>query len=559
MAAYAIQFRRGTTTEHNSFTGLLGEVTVDTDKKTVVVHDGSTAGGSALALEGAATNTTTGTYSSNVTVGGTLGVTGLTTMSGGGAVTGNLTMTGHILPSANITYDLGSSSMMWKDIYVGPGSLYVNGKKVIEDDSGSINITTDNNEDLKLTTTGTGTLKFISGNGINFTGELGAVSGDLQIGDHVDMNSSLIKELATPVSGTDAANKTYVDTAAASAVTGGANAGSFTTVTTSGNATIGGDLTVNGTTTSVNTSQIDLADNILLLNSDATGSATQNAGVEVERGDDTNVQLLWNETDNRWDIGGEDFITTGDIIGDLTGDVTGTVSSIANHTTADLAEGADLYFTTARARSAISVSGDISYNSTTGVISTTGLASSDTDDLAEGSGNLYYTTARWDTKMAAADTDDLSEGSTNLYYTDARAEARADARITNALKDEDNMASDSATHVASQQSIKAYVDASILTKDNTDEMTEGSTNLYYTDARARAAISEASNQLAYNNGTGVLTYTQGDSDTVSEGSTNLYYTDARADARITAADTGDLSEGTNLYYTTARWDTKMAA
>ena len=78
-------------------------------------------------------------YSSNVTVGGTLGVTGLTTMSGGGAMTGDLTMTGHILPSANITYDLGSATKMWKDIYVGPGSLYVNGKKVIEDDSGAIN------------------------------------------------------------------------------------------------------------------------------------------------------------------------------------------------------------------------------------------------------------------------------------------------------------------------------------------------------------------------------------------------------------------------------------
>ena len=44
MAAYAIQFRRGTTTEHSSFTGLLGEVTVDTTKHTVVVHDGPMAG-----------------------------------------------------------------------------------------------------------------------------------------------------------------------------------------------------------------------------------------------------------------------------------------------------------------------------------------------------------------------------------------------------------------------------------------------------------------------------------------------------------------------------------
>ena len=48
------------------------------------------------------------------------------------------------------------------------------------------------------------------------------------------------------------------------------------------------------------------------------------------------------------------------------------------------------------------------------------LSASTTDDLSEGSTNLYYTTARWDTKMAAADTDDLSEGSTNLYYTDTR-------------------------------------------------------------------------------------------------------------------------------------------
>ena len=53
-----------------------------------------------------------------------------------------------------------------------------------------------------------------------------------------------------------------------------------------------------------------------------------------------------------------------------------------------------------------------------------------------------------------------------------------------AFLDEDNMASDSATKVASQQSIKAYVDG-----QTTDETGEGSTNLYYTDARARAAFS----------------------------------------------------------------------
>jgi len=46
---FAFQRRRGTTAQHASFTGLLGELTVDTDKKVVVVHDGSTAGGVPLA------------------------------------------------------------------------------------------------------------------------------------------------------------------------------------------------------------------------------------------------------------------------------------------------------------------------------------------------------------------------------------------------------------------------------------------------------------------------------------------------------------------------------
>ena len=97
MAAYAIQFR-GTTTQHSSFTGLLGEVTVDTDKKTLVVHDGSTTGGYPLAREGAAASSTTGTFSSNVTVGGTLAVTNAVTLSGGAEITGDPDMTGHIIP-----------------------------------------------------------------------------------------------------------------------------------------------------------------------------------------------------------------------------------------------------------------------------------------------------------------------------------------------------------------------------------------------------------------------------------------------------------------------------
>lgn len=51
--ATILQLRRGTTVQHSSFTGAVGEVTVDTTKDTVVVHDGTTAGGFPLAKESA--------------------------------------------------------------------------------------------------------------------------------------------------------------------------------------------------------------------------------------------------------------------------------------------------------------------------------------------------------------------------------------------------------------------------------------------------------------------------------------------------------------------------
>ena len=47
--AKQVQLRGGTTSQHSSFTGVAREVTVDTDKDTIVVHDGSTAGGVPLA------------------------------------------------------------------------------------------------------------------------------------------------------------------------------------------------------------------------------------------------------------------------------------------------------------------------------------------------------------------------------------------------------------------------------------------------------------------------------------------------------------------------------
>ena len=67
--ANALQLRRGTTAQHSTFTGLAGEVTVDTTKDTVVVHDGSTAGGIPLATESSVSgklNTAGGVVTGNI-------------------------------------------------------------------------------------------------------------------------------------------------------------------------------------------------------------------------------------------------------------------------------------------------------------------------------------------------------------------------------------------------------------------------------------------------------------------------------------------------------------
>ena len=73
-------------------------------------------------------------------------------------------------------------------------------------------------------------------------------------------------------------------------------------VTITNDLTVGGNLTVNGTLTSLNTEQVTIEDNVVVLNSNVTGSPVANAGIEVERGTSTNVSVLWNEADDAWTL-----------------------------------------------------------------------------------------------------------------------------------------------------------------------------------------------------------------------------------------------------------------
>ena len=75
-----------------------------------------------------------------------------------------------------------------------------------------------------------------------------------------------------------------------------------TTMTASGHVVVQGDLTVNGTTTTVNSNTVAIGDSIMTLNNDETGTPSENAGFEIERGTSTNVSLLWNEGTDYWQI-----------------------------------------------------------------------------------------------------------------------------------------------------------------------------------------------------------------------------------------------------------------
>ena len=86
-------------------------------------------------------------------------------------------------------------------------------------------------------------------------------------------------------------------------VTGGVGIGGALNV--GGNTIITGNLTVNGTTTSVNSNEVNIGDSIILLNSDETGTPSQNGGIEIERGTSANKSFVWNEADDAWDLSNE--------------------------------------------------------------------------------------------------------------------------------------------------------------------------------------------------------------------------------------------------------------
>ena len=128
---------------------------------------------------------------------------------------------------------------------------------------------------------------------IGFTGSAGPVAGT---NTHIVFNDSGVANGSASFT----FNKTTGAVVHAGAVSGVTTlAAGNTTIT--GDVSVSGNLTVSGTRTYVNTTTLDVGDNIITLNADLGAVApTENAGLEVMRGTSANVQFLWDETNDRW-------------------------------------------------------------------------------------------------------------------------------------------------------------------------------------------------------------------------------------------------------------------
>ena len=250
-----------------------------------VVQNGLTVG--PLTIDAATGNitSTSATVASSVN---TLSANVITAAS----ASGNVSVTANVLPSANLTYSLGSRTQMWKDVFVGPGTLYVNGKAVIQDNSGTITFSTDPNQNLQIATTGSGDLQLLTSTGsIALQGPIKVTAGKYftsSDGNAIGFSNQIAVDSLTSKS----SNTDLVLTAQGTGK-----------VQVNDDMAITGNLTITGTTTTVNTSTLSVADNIIDLNSDVTtGTPTEDAGIRVLRGDQNAVQLKWSESNKNWQL-----------------------------------------------------------------------------------------------------------------------------------------------------------------------------------------------------------------------------------------------------------------
>ena len=320
------------------------------------------------------------------------------------------------------------------------------------------------------------------------------------------------------------------------------------------NLTVGGNLTVSGTTTTINTETINLADNIVLINSNETGTPSQDGGIEIERGTSTNKTLLWDESADKWTVGSETFVAstveaaitgnvTGNVTGDLTGDVTGDLTgNVTGNVTGTITGAASLNVLKAgdTMTGLLTLSGaptGANHAATKSYVDSVTTAQ-DLDFQGDTGGALAIDLDSESLTIAGGTgLDSIGSGNTVTINIDSTVATLAGSQVLSnktlaspvlegaisgtSIKDEDDLISDSASHLATQQSIKAYVDAQHAAMNELSELTD---TVISTPAAGQVLVYDGTN--SWDNQTTTIALT-GD----VSGSANM---DASGDVSITA-------------------------
>jgi hypothetical protein len=244
--------------------------------------------------------------------------------------------------------------------------------------------------------------------------------GTKTTGDYV---ASLVA--GTGVTLTNNAGETATPTVTIGQAVGTSASVTFAKVDTTGDLTVGGNLTVNGTTTTLNTETLAIEDNIVVLNSNVTGSPATNAGIEVERGTSENVLVRWNETSDKWEVT-NDGTTYGNIVNTAdSGTVTSTMIADGTIVNADVSASAAIALSKLASGTSAQVvianaSGVPTYTTLSGdvTISDTGVTSIAANSVALGTDTTGNYMSGLSASTGISVTHTPSEGSTGTVAID---------------------------------------------------------------------------------------------------------------------------------------------
>lgn len=286
------------------------------------------------------------------------------------------------------------------------------------------------------------------------------------------------------------------------------------------NLTVSGDLIVSGSVTTIDTTNLTVSDNIIVLNNDVTGTPTEDAGLEIERGTSTNVSIAWNESTDRWTFTNDgttyyNLIVDSDDIAEGSSnefyDDSKVDARIANASIDDLAD-VDLTTTAPTNGQILSWDNANSKFVPTNQFSTTDL-SVGSPASANGTGGITYNNTTgvftyippdlsgyvvtWN-DLTGTPTTIAGYGITDAFDGDYGSLTNTPS-IPSSLLDLNTITDGSPGQVLQTNGSAAF---SFGTLDISD-LTDG-TGLLYTDSSVRSAISATGN-LSYDSNTGVMT------------------------------------------------------